>query len=104
MVLIYIFLVIVNPPEIITQPINLNDLPEDEDAIFSVTVSGLNLTYQWKKDGVDIEDLTDTYSGVTTSDLTVLSVDTSDNGNYTVLVHNPTGSMISSSASLRVCE
>ncbi len=94
-----------DPPEIIVEPTSIPSVPEGEDADFSVIANGLNLTYQWRKDGIDIEDIPDMYSGTNTSQLTVLSVSDDINSSvFTVLIANPTGFVISSNATLRVCK
>ena len=73
----------------------------DEDATFSVTATGDSLTYQWQKDGIDITDTADTYSGTTTATLTVLSVEVANEGSYSCVVN---GTVNSTSAQLTVGE
>ena len=50
--------------------------------------SGALLEYQWMKDNIAISDTEDLYSGTDSDTLTVLSVDPSDEGDYTVTVSN----------------
>ena len=67
-----------------------------ETATFEVVAAGDNpLSYQWQKDGVDI-------AGETSSTLTIANVDYSDEGNYTCVVTNSSGSVTSNAAELAV--
>ncbi len=87
------------------QPLSLPSAPESEDATFTVEASGLMLSYQWQKDGVPIVDTENTYSGTQSETLRVLSVtEPDDNGMFTVVVSNPTGSVTSMPATLTVCK
>lgn len=66
------------------------------DATFTVAATGAPApTYQWQKDGVNID-------GATAATLTLPNVQTTDAGDYRVLVSNAIGSAISSAASLTV--
>ena len=58
-------------------------------ATFSVTATGTNLTYQWKKGGTDI-------SGAVFSSYTISSVASGDAGDYTVVVSGACGSPVTS--------
>lgn len=92
-------------PEITTQPANQMDINEGTDATFTVEASGALLEYQWMKDNTDISDTEDLYSGTNSDTLTVLSVDSIDEGDYTVTVSNTAGSITSTPAAmLTVCE
>jgi pectate lyase/pectin methylesterase-like acyl-CoA thioesterase len=62
---------------------------------FTVAVTGNNLAYQWKKNGVDI-------AGATGGTLNLSSVQASDAGSYTVAVSNGGGSVTSNAATLTV--
>jgi hypothetical protein len=53
------------------------------------------MTYQWLKNGADI-------SGATSSNYTIVNVQTTDQGSYSVLIVNGGGSVTSSSATLTV--
>ncbi|MFZ6012134.1 MAG: ELWxxDGT repeat protein [Bacteroidota bacterium] len=64
-------------------------------APFSVTANGTNLTYQWKKNTVDI-------SGQTNSTYTIASVTSSDAASYTVQVDGTCGTVLSNAATLTV--
>ncbi len=63
-------------------------------AAFSVTVSGQDpFAYQWRTNGADLTDQTN-------STFTIPSVQPSDYGNYTVLISNEDGSVLSDTATL----
>ena len=83
-------------PAITTQPA-AQTVTEGESATFSVTASGTApFTYQWKKNGTDIE-------GVTTSSHTTDATAIGDSGAvFTVVVTNSVGSVTSSGAALTV--
>lgn len=67
-----------------------------QTATFSVTSDGTPpLTYQWRKNGVDIP-------GATGAVFVIPSVQLSDAGKYTVRVSNPAGSCVSDNATLSV--
>lgn len=76
-----------NPPVITTQPQALT-VAEGESASFSVEASGENLSYQWYKDGVSIED-------ATAATYQIASVSASEVGSYYVVVKNGSGSVTS---------
>jgi hypothetical protein len=82
------------PPVISTQPGNQSVL-EGCVATLSVTATGADLTYQWKKDDVDID-------GAVDSTYTIPSAQSSDAGSYTVVVSNNDGDVTSSAATLTV--
>lgn len=66
------------------------------NASFSVNATGTGtLTYQWKKDGVNI-------TGATSNTYTIASTVLADAGNYTVTVTSDCGSVTSSPAALTV--
>ena len=61
-----------------------------------VNATGVNLSYQWKKDGVDI-------TGATSRTLSIADLNASQHeGNYTVVVNNSLGSVTSSVIQLDV--
>lgn len=62
---------------------------------FSITVSGGNPSYQWRKDGVNIP-------GATSSALQLTSVSTADQGSYDCVVSDTCGSTTSNAATLTV--
>ena len=90
---------------IVTQPEDVTTTT-GMDVQFEVMVSGESPTFQWQKDGTDITDEANTYSGTDTASLTVLSVaDVVDEGQYRVVVSNTASSGVTSDpASLVVSE
>jgi hypothetical protein len=66
-----------------------------QSASFAVAATGSGLTYQWRKNG-------DTIPGATDSSLVIGRVTSSDAGSYSVLVSNPSGSVVSQPAALSV--
>lgn len=75
---------------------------EATDAIFSANVPGGNLSFQWRKDGVDLSDNAD-FSGTQTATLTIIQVDSINFGNYDLVVTSTCApSVTSSAASLTV--
>ncbi|MEK4364113.1 immunoglobulin domain-containing protein [Paenibacillus sp. FSL M8-0212] len=92
-------LLTVNPvlvsPAITSQPSD-QTVTEGQTATFSVTASGdTPLSYQWKKNGTDI-------NGATSSTLTVTNAQSVDAGSYTVEVTNTAGNVTSNAALLTV--
>ena len=87
---------VVVAPAIDTQPA-AQTVTEGQTATFSVTATGTApLTYQWKKNGTDIE-------GVTTSSHTTDATVLGDSGAvFTVVVTNSAGTVTSSGATLTV--
>jgi len=82
-------------PVITNQPQSIS-VPQGNQASFSVTATGTQpLSYQWRKNTVDI-------SGATNSTYTIAAVVPSDAGNYSVVVTNSAGSVISQDAVLTV--
>jgi hypothetical protein len=82
------------PPTITTQPANTT-VAVGASASLSVTAQGDSLVYQWFKNGVLVP-------GATGATLTFSSAQASNSGTYTVLVSNPSGSVLSASAMLVV--
>jgi hypothetical protein len=83
-------------PSISGQPVS-QSIPSGETATFSVTAKGTGpLSYQWSKNGTAI-------SGATSTSYTTPAETTSDNGaQFSVVVGNSTGSVISNTATLTV--
>ncbi len=71
------------------------DLCEGGDVSFNVNASGTNITYQWRKDGVNI-------SGATGSTLNLNDVTPAQSGSYTVLVYGLCDTITSNPATLLV--
>jgi len=65
------------------------------------TASGANLTYQWRKNGVNLPNGPHV-SGATSPTLTISALDAADEGNYSVAVFNPAGSVVSKNAALKI--
>jgi hypothetical protein len=76
-------------PKIVVQPLSDQQVCEGEDVTFTVnatsTVPGYTLTYQWKFNGVDLQE-GGKYTGVNTSSLMISGVSGSDAGEYSVEV------------------
>jgi len=81
-------------PTITTQPAALTRC-FTQSATFTVAASGTGLTYQWKKNGADI-------NNATTATLTLNNVGDADAANYTVVVTGNCGSVTSTPAALTV--
>jgi len=62
---------------------------EGSGATFNVTATGTGLSYQWRKNGVDI-------AGATGSSYTIASTASADAGTYTVIVDGTCGSPVTS--------
>jgi len=82
-------------PVIVTQPVSLTVCPGQlfDSTTFSVSATGSGLSYQWKRNGVNIP-------GATASSYTIASVTAAHFGTYTVLVSNSFGSVTSDPAYL----
>ncbi len=81
-------------PVITTQPESVVRC-ESDNVTFTVDADGMNLTYQWRKNGTNIP-------GATSNSLSVNNISAADAGNYTVVVTNECGNVISSVAELTV--
>ena len=74
-------------PEITTQP-QAQTVYADNNVSYSVTAEGKYLTYQWKKDGVDL-------TGETNATLNIIDANTTlHDGNYSVVVSNDFGNVV----------
>lgn len=90
-----VFYTSLTPPAITSQPAP-QSVAVGSSASFSVTASGTApLSYQWKKDGVDI-------SGATSATFSLSDVQVTDAGDYSVVVSNDIGSTTSDAAALTV--
>lgn len=88
-------LTVLVPPTILTQPVDAN-VTAGNSASFSVTATGTApLTYQWRKNGVNLP-------GATAATLTLATVSATNAGNYSVVIANAAGNIASSNAVLTV--
>jgi hypothetical protein len=83
------------PPVITVQPLSQTVLLYDSVTFSVAATSSTALSYQWRKDGVDIV-------GATASTFTIPRVEYADQGVYSVKVTNAGGSRISNNATLTV--
>ncbi len=84
-----------DPPTISVQPVDVT-VTEGGPVTLSVAATGSGpVTYQWKKDGVDI-------TGATNSSYYIPATKSTDGGSYTVVVSNSGGSVSSRTAHLTV--
>ncbi len=86
---------------ILTHPVN-QTICEGLTAVFKVTATGVNLKYQWRKNGSPVSDLTGKISGSATQNLTISPVSITDGGVYTCAVSGDGGSLNSTAATLNV--
>ena len=82
------------PPAITGQPASLI-LCSGSNATFTVTATGTGLTYQWRKNGVNI-------AGATNAGLTLNNITAADAANYDVVITGTCGNSTSNIASLTV--
>ena len=88
-------------PIIVLQPTN-QSLAVGSTAIFAVTAIGtVPLSYHWQVNGTNLVN-GGQISGATTNVLFISNAQTTNNGNYTVVVTNISGSVTSSNAALTV--
>ncbi len=96
---VYVFEVVFT--NIITQPVSQEDITLGEDIVFSVEAEGLNLTYQWRRNEVNLTD-GGNINGSTTNELTITSVTNDDEGIYDCIVSGDYGVVISEDAILSI--
>jgi hypothetical protein len=83
------------PVSITTQPVSISVNP-GALARFAVAAAGTApITYQWLKNGIYIR-------GATSDSFTITSAESADAGNYSVLVSNGAGSVLSNQAALSI--
>ena len=70
----------------------------------TATTGAGSLTYQWQRNGTDIDSPPTGVSGTTANTLTIADVQESSEGLYRCVVSNAAGSMTSNAAQLTVCE
>jgi len=84
------------PPGITTQPAD-QAVGVGMTASFTILATGTNLSYQWRREGMDV-------AGATNANLTVTNVQFTNAGAYTVLVTNLADAVTSRVAQLSVAE
>ncbi len=87
-------------PSLVNQPQALT-VVVGAGASFQVLAQGLDLSYQWRKDGQQLAD-GGTFAGVNTAALTLTGTSAQDAGAYDVVVSNGCSSLVSSAALLSV--
>jgi hypothetical protein len=94
----------VNSPYIVENPEDQIGIEEGATAMFSTTVVGMKLTFNWMfQNGSQLpSDLK--YSGQNTSILTIFFVSHDDSALYLCEISNPAGSVVSQPARLSVCK
>ena len=93
-----------NSPIIVTSPEDQLNVEDGATVMFSVTVTGMKLTYIWMfQNGSQLPDDTK-FMGQNTSVLTIFSVSQQDSHLYQCLVSNAAGIAISQPARLSVCK
>jgi hypothetical protein len=92
--------VIEDGPAIVTHPQDA-EIPLHGQVSFMVEATGELLRYQWRKDGVPIQDSRGV-EGARTSVLTISDAEVTDEGTYDVVVSNPCTSVTSEPATLTV--
>lgn len=80
-------LTVLIPPVITLQPLN-QDVSAGSTAFFSVTASGPDVAYQWRRNGVNLR-------GQTGSMLIVTNVQTANEGVYEMVIRNRFGTVVS---------
>jgi soluble cytochrome b562 len=90
-------------PPVITQNPQPTVMIEGGTVRLNVTATGDNLTYQWRRNGMNISD-GGNVSGATTSTLTIRSFSAEDAGIYNVAIFNPAGSALSRNAAVRLSQ
>lgn len=89
--------VTVPDPVITQQPPATTNAPPGSSAIISITANGSpTLTYQWKKNSVNLSDVGN-ISGSATPSLTLSSISSADNGTYACVVKNGLNATVTSS-------
>lgn len=93
--------VVSGAPSITSQPAGRTVDPGATVSFTVVATGNAPLTYQWRRNAVNISN-GGKYSGATTTTLTITNVQQGEVGNYSVVVANTNGSATSSSAALAV--
>ncbi len=85
---------LLSPPNITGQPVNVSQCA-GTNATFTVTATGSGLTYQWKKNAVNI-------AGATNASYTINNISAGDAASYTVTITGTCGVVTSNPATLTV--
>lgn len=88
-------------PPAITQDLQPTAGPAGGSVTLTVAANGTGLTYQWRKNGLPIQNGGD-ISGATTATLTINPLNPGDVGIYTVVIFSPAGSTVSAGASVNI--
>ena len=92
-----------DPPTIITDPLDILSVIPGHNVTFSVTATGLKLVYTWEQgDGSTLP--SDSRFVINDESLTIQNVMISDPNSYRCVVSNAAGSVTSSSANFTLCE
>ncbi len=91
---------VVEAAQIATQPTNVS-VCSGATTNFSVTATGTNITYQWKKNGITLTN-GGQYSGVTTATLTISNTTGADADTYTCEVTGSGNTVVSDAATLSI--
>ncbi|HEC42189.1 MAG TPA: hypothetical protein ENI20_05100 [Bacteroides sp.] len=87
--------------QILTHPSD-QSVCEGTSVVLSVTATGSNITYEWKKDGVSLVDVPSVISGSTTNNLTILTTVSSDAGSYLCIVTGDGGNLNTNTAVISI--
>lgn len=90
---------IINDAPIVTQAPIGTTICSGTTLNLSIATTGIGLTYQWKRNGVN---LPTTNATATTSELVIVNAQTTDSGDYTCVAKSGTCSVISSIATIAV--
>ena len=102
-----IFLFPVDPPQITQHPTNKQNVVCGSQVTFTVAANtdAETLTYQWQRNGTNIDPSSVGVSGITTNTLTINNVQESNTGVYTCVVSNtPKSTTTSNTAKLTLSE
>ena len=91
-------------PAIVRQPPSLMVVIPSDNVTITVEGFGGDLTYQWFKDGLKINDSDDKYHGTMTSELTITDVQKSNEGVFFCSIGNDLATITSKPSLLSVGE
>ncbi len=92
----------VDLPVITEQPVSLHNLLTGQNATFTLTASGMDLSYLWQY--ADGSPLQQSIEGVTTPTLTIRGVTGEDIKSYQCAVSNNAGTILSVQVNLTLCK